>query len=90
MSCVCCKGAVLRANTENQDLTHHTNDLETRVAILEKELATLKKQYEEESQEVTKRDEGLTSQANSLATSLLGNYFLSLVLTIAYRCHFLT
>ena len=75
MSCVYCIGALLRANTENQDLARHANDLETRVAILEKELATLKKQHEEETQEATKRDEGLTSQANSLATSLSGNYF---------------
>ena len=75
MSCVCCIGALLRLNSENQDLARHANDLETRVAILEKELATLKKQHEEESQEAAKRDEGLTSQANSLATSLSGNYF---------------
>ena len=75
MSCVCCIGALLRANTENQGLTRHTNDLETRVAALEKELAAVKKQHEEESQEATKRDEGLTSQAHSLATSLSGTYF---------------
>ena len=70
-----CVGALNRAKTENQDLVRHANDLETRVAVLEKELATLKKQHEEESQEIAKRDEGLTSQANSLATSLSGKYF---------------
>ena len=61
-------------NTENQDLTRHTNDLETRVAALEKELTALKRQHKEESQEAAKRDEGLTSQANSLAIYLSGNY----------------
>ena len=72
MSCVCCIGALLRANTENQDLARHAHDLETRVAILEKELATLKKQHEEESQEATKQDEGLTSAGQLLSHLFVG------------------
>ena len=68
-------GALNLANTENQNLARHANDLEARVALLEKELEALKKQYEEESQEALKRDEGLASQASSLANSLSGKYF---------------
>ena len=62
-------------NTENQNLARHANDLESRVALLEKELEALKKQHEEESQEALKRHEELASQADSLANSLSGKYF---------------
>ena len=68
-------GALNRANTENQNLARHANDMESRVALLEKELEALRKQHEEEAQEALKRDEELASQANSLANSLSGKYF---------------
>ena len=68
-------GALNHANTENQNLVRRANDMESRVALLEKELEALKKQHEEESQEALKRDEELASQADSLANSLSGKYF---------------
>ena len=63
-------GALNRANTKNQNLVHRANDMESRVALLEKELEALRKHHEEESQEALKRDEELASQADSLANSL--------------------
>ena len=70
-----CARALNRANTENQNLVRLANDMESLVALLEKELEALKKQHEEESQETLKRDEELASKANSLANSLSVKYF---------------
>ena len=65
-----CAGALDAAVAENQKLSRHASELETRVTALEKELKDLKHQREAESQETFKRDEELAGQATLLATSL--------------------